>query len=319
VELLADIFFSYEVGINLFTHVVLFLLLSSAFYHSIFILINYKKVSSSAKQYLLEKKSYLVITIITVSLIVKTLLLPFFIYSLNQLSEIIPGAMCGAGVISSNSYGEPLIALKILIILITLLWLKLNLEDLKSRNFKYFKRKLLFFLLLYILILIEIILEIFFFTNLSTLHPVLCCSSIYDTKEITSLPFNLSISSIIIIFYTLYFLIISSAILKKRFTLALLSLGFIYISYFSIVYFFSTYIYELPSHKCPYCLLQPEYYYIGYFIYSSLLIATYYALSSFLFKTKEKTLRCSILWYSISLFFISFNFLFYLIINRTFL
>ncbi len=319
-ELLADIFLSYEVGINLFVHVVLFLLLTVAFYHSIFILRDYKKEGSSAKQYLLEKKSYLVTTIITISLMIKIVLLPFFTYSLNQLSEIIPGAMCGAGVISSNIYGEPLIALKIFIILMTLLWLKLNAEDLKSRNFKYFKKKTLFFLILYLLIFIEILVELLFFTNLTTLNPVLCCSALYSSVDENSpLPFNLSIALIITLFYTLYFLILLASVFKKRVILAILSLPFIYISYYSLVYFFSTYIYQLPSHKCPYCLLQSDYYYIGYFIYSSLIISTYYALNSFIFKTQKNSLKQSIVWYSIFILFTSFNFLLYLIINRTFL
>ena len=319
-ELLADIFLNYVVGINLFVHLLLFLLLSVAFYHSVLILKEYKQESSSAKQYLLEKRSYLVITIITVSLIIKIFLLPFFTYSLDQLSEIIPGAMCAAGVISSNIYGQPLITLKIFIILITLLWLKLNSEDLKSKNFKYFRKKILFFLLLYLLIFIEITIELLFFTNLTTTNPVLCCSALYSiSNNTTPIPFNLPISFIITLFYTLYILIILASIFKKRFMLTLLSPLFIYISYFSIVYFFSTYIYELPSHKCPYCLLQSEYYFIGYFIYSSLIIATYYSFSSFLFKTQEKALKLTLFWYSLFIFFTSFHFLLYLILNRTFL
>jgi len=33
----------------------------------------------------------------------------------------------------------------------------------------------------------------------------------------------------------------------------------------------SCYIYELPTHHCPFCILQKEYGYIGYLIYVTLL------------------------------------------------
>jgi hypothetical protein len=33
----------------------------------------------------------------------------------------------------------------------------------------------------------------------------------------------------------------------------------------------SCYIYELPTHHCPFCILQKEYGYIGYLIYLTLL------------------------------------------------
>ena len=39
------------------------------------------------------------------------------------------------------------------------------------------------------------------------------------------------------------------------------------ISIASLVSFISIYIYELPTHHCPFCFLQKEYGYIGYALY----------------------------------------------------
>jgi hypothetical protein len=39
----------------------------------------------------------------------------------------------------------------------------------------------------------------------------------------------------------------------------------------ALISFISIYIYELPSHHCPFCLLQREYGYVGYPLYLSLL------------------------------------------------
>jgi hypothetical protein len=38
-----------------------------------------------------------------------------------------------------------------------------------------------------------------------------------------------------------------------------------------IIAFVSSYVYELPTHHCPFCLLQREYHFIGYPLYGSLL------------------------------------------------
>jgi hypothetical protein len=39
----------------------------------------------------------------------------------------------------------------------------------------------------------------------------------------------------------------------------------------SLVSFICLYFYELPSHHCPFCILQKEYGYIGYLLYAALL------------------------------------------------
>jgi hypothetical protein len=42
----------------------------------------------------------------------------------------------------------------------------------------------------------------------------------------------------------------------------------------SILSFISLYVYELPTHHCPFCLLQREYGYVGYPLYVALLGST---------------------------------------------
>jgi hypothetical protein len=43
-----------------------------------------------------------------------------------------------------------------------------------------------------------------------------------------------------------------------------LSLLMFIISLVSIVSFISLYIYELPTHHCPFCIIMEEYHYLGY-------------------------------------------------------
>jgi hypothetical protein len=43
------------------------------------------------------------------------------------------------------------------------------------------------------------------------------------------------------------------------------------VSIAALISFISLYYYELPTHHCPFCILQGEYHYVGYLIYATLL------------------------------------------------
>ena len=46
----------------------------------------------------------------------------------------------------------------------------------------------------------------------------------------------------------------------------------------AIISFISLYVYELPTHHCPFCLIQKEYHYVGYPLYAALFSARHYRL-----------------------------------------
>jgi hypothetical protein len=303
---------------TLFVSFLVLTALTIAAFNTVQILQRYNPNTVSQKQYELEKKSYLITTLIQLSLVINILLLAFFIYTLGDLSSLIPGAMCAAGVVSANVYGNPLIILKISIILLSLLWLSLNRQDYYAKGHPYFKKKLYFFLIIYALLFFDTFLEINFFANLSTLEPVLCCSNIY-AKTAEVLPFGLKTGFLVVLFYALFFLLLFLLHFKKRVFITAFSLLFLYVSYLSITYFFSTYIYELPTHKCPYCILGFDYYYIGYFIYGTLIIATFYALNAAIFNFKPISYKKAFFTYILFVILVSAKFLYYLLINHTLL
>ena len=311
---MGNIFLSPEVITLLFITFVLAIVLTFAAFKTVQLLKNYKPNAVTQKQYTLEKSSYLITTIIQVSLFINIFLLALFIHTLNSLSDIIPGAMCAAGVVSSNSFGNPLILLKITIILGSLIWLRINQEDFITKGQPYFKRKYLFFLVLFTLFLLDSLLEVTFFAHLSTVEPVMCCSHIYNN---TPSSFKLSDTSLVTLFYTLYLLLLLTLILKKRILSAAFSLLFLYVSYLAITYFFSTYIYELPTHKCPYCILSADYGYIGYFIYASLILASSFSLSASIFSKRDDLWRKALLWYTLFILIVSVKLIYYIILNHT--
>jgi hypothetical protein len=312
--LLSDILLFEEVSITLFVDALLFLLLNVAFFSTLTILKGWKEGATTTYQYQLEKRSYLVVIIISFVLAIKVILLPFFTYTLNELSTIVPGAMCAAGVVGANEYGEVVLILKAFIIMLTLLWIKLNKEDIHAKNYPYFRYKMWFFIALFIVITIELILQLLFLINISTDSPVLCCSVIYKDNS-NPIPFNLSAPQLVMLFYTLSIALMTANYFKSRLFTFIFSLFNIYISYYAIVYFFSTYVYELPTHKCPFCLLQSDYNYIGYLIFASLFIGSFYALSASIFKFADKNFHTALIWGFIFIFVTSLPFLLYIIKN----
>jgi len=266
----------------------------------------------------IEKKLYLVAVVISVILTIKIFLVLFFVHSLDALSSLIPGAMCGAGVISANSYGMPLLILKLSILMIGSVWLLLNRLDMLHINSIYLKKKLSLFIVLFILIGVELSLSIAFYMNLPTQTPVLCCSSIY-LNDSNPIPFNLTKESVALLFFILYIALMITLYKRYRYISAILSIIFVYISYYAIVYFFGIYIYELPSHKCPFCMLQKDYYYVGYFIYTSLFIAIFYTLAASFFPFIKNVHNKTMIFYTIFVLILMSSFLIYFIKNSTFL
>lgn len=281
-----DVLLNNQVIIYLLSEIILYSLLLVSFLVTPYIIKNWNFNSFTAKQFSLENRSYLIITIISFTIILKILLLPYFVYTIDELSNIVTGAMCGAGVIKSNSYGNPLLLLKIVILFLSGFWISINRLDLKAKNYPYTTIKLWFFIFIFLLLTLEIYLDILYFMNIEISKPVSCCSIIFEAKNY--LPFGLDINKLLILFYLLYFLILLANISDRYILSISANILFLPIAYYSVIYFFGTYIYELPTHKCPFCMLQSSYYFIGYFIWGVLLIGIFksidYSLRIILFK-----------------------------------
>jgi hypothetical protein len=177
-----------------------------------------------------------------------------------------------------NGYGYPALILKIVTFLLAGLWLIMNYADNKAYDYPLIRKKYLFLLLIAPVILVEAVLQWNYFLRLNPDVITSCCGSLFSagtetmTSEIASLPsipmkvvFYLSVASTVGSGFCFY--------LKNRggYLLASLSGATLLISILSIISFISPYYYELPTHHCPFCILQNEYGYIGYPLYLSLL------------------------------------------------
>ena len=261
--------------------ILFFLFGSIGFVIAVKIVLFYDASATTHRQYTLEKQSYLSATIIKFLLLFKTLSFLFFIYTLNKLSNFLPGAMCAAGVVNALKIGTPLLLLKILNLYIFAFWIVMHNEDLEYEKQPYLKVKFLFYIFAYFLLLSEIVLELNYFYLLDSSSVVDCCGSIFSTTDgsymayLLSLDFSYQLGA----FYLLFVVMVFFYLLKNRYLFALANLLFVIVSLITLISFFGTYIYELPTHHCPFCLLQSDYNYIGYFLYLFLFLGTFNGIS----------------------------------------
>jgi hypothetical protein len=278
---MSDILLANEVLVYLLGESIVYLLMGIAAYNAVIVLMRWDFASFTPQQFVLEKRAYLVMTVISFAFAIKFLLLPYFAYGVDRLSALIPGAMCAAGVIGANAYGYALLGTKVAIAFLMGTWLIINRLDLRATDYPYLRGNALFFLVIFAGISIELFLDAAYFSNLTTVKPVSCCSVSFGQQGGSNpLPLGLDTAKLLILFYLFYLLGVVTALGRYPGVGFIANLFFLVVGYYAIVYFFGTYVYELPTHKCPFCMLQHEYYYMGYILWGTLFVGTFFGMNS---------------------------------------
>lgn len=251
-----------------------------ALFWSLKISLHFDIKSTTEFQYDLAKKGYLVATIIMFILSAKLLVFLYFIWTMDALSSLVPGAMCAAGIVSATDYGSFMFGLKIVNLFLLCGWILIHVNDMKSIKSEFLKLKFTLFQPLFFLLVLEFILELAHFTRISVDTPVACCSVIFSQSGIYQKSFFHTNSFILGLFFGSFILYVLSGVLKKALIFGGLSTIFAMSGIYALIRFFSPYVYELPTHMCPYCLLQGEYYYVGYLIYGLMFVGTLFGISA---------------------------------------
>lgn len=290
----------------------IFLLFSIiAFFLSVKIYLKWDLNSTSKEQYKLEKQSFLTATIIKYIFAIKVPLFLFFVFTLDKISNVLTGAMCAAGVVDATVYGTYLLILKIINIYLFAFWLVLNSVDMKFEKQPFTKVKFGFFIFAFIPFIVELILEFLMFSSIDIDKMVSCCGTLYSSSSTSYISniFNIPTPILLSLFYGTFVLMFVFYFLRKKYLYAISNIFFIVISLISIIVFFGTYIYELPTHHCPFCFLQKDYYYVGYVIYIFLFIGTFRAIVVGFIKLPQNDIDKN---YKISLLF---NFLYVILLS----
>ncbi|MBP1766174.1 MAG: conserved rane protein of unknown function [Candidatus Aminicenantes bacterium] len=233
--------------------------------------------SGSELQLGLERKTYLVSTLVTYLFAAELLSLFLFIFTADRIHGFFVGAMCAAGTLKANGFGYPALLLKSLNGLLAGLWLVLNWADNKGYDYPLIKTKYAWLLAAAPLVLAETVLQANFFLRLKPDLVTSCCGSLFSlgggslASDLASLP----LTPMKIAFFSSLFLCLALGLVfyktgRGGVLFAALSGGMVIVTVLSILSFVSIYIYELPTHHCPFCLLQAAYKSIGYPIYIAL-------------------------------------------------
>jgi len=252
-----------------------------AFWLSLSIVFKWDISIANSFQYKLEKRAILIATIIKYIFILKLPLFLFFIFTADKIAGVITGAMCAAGVVNSIDFGLWLFVFKILNLYIFGFWIFLHVEDMKNEKLPFTKLKFSIFLVAFVLLIAEIFYEISFFTSLDVDKIVSCCGTLFSAASASpvSFIFNISNPAIVWVFYISFALYVVAYFIKNAQLFIILNINFFITSIISLILFFGTYIYELPTHHCPFCFLQKDYYYVGYVLYTTLFAGTFLGIS----------------------------------------
>ncbi|MBI4773227.1 MAG: hypothetical protein HY788_03430 [Deltaproteobacteria bacterium] len=242
------------------------------------ILKHWNLKSGSELQLALEHKTYLVSTVLAYVMGFQVVLLFLFVYTADRIHPLFIGAMCAAGSLNANSFGYLALVVKILSVFLSGIWLILNYTDHRGYDYPLIRLKYKFLFFVTAALLADSALEVSYFLDLEPDVITSCCGSLFSedaptiTGTLTSMypPAAMAFFFLTVVVTTrtgLHFLITGNG--WKLFSY-LSSLLFV-VGIVSLISFISVYYYELPTHHCPFCVLQKEYGYIGYPLYLFLL------------------------------------------------
>lgn len=249
-----------------------------AAFYGVRILRGWDPESGSEGQLALERRTYLVATLLSYGLAFQTMSLFLYIYTADSIHPLFTGAMCAAGSLSVNSYGYPVLILKTANCILAGVWLLINGVDTRGYDYPLIRPKYALLLLLAVTIILEALLQYVYFSGLRADVITSCCGSLFsganrgiaaEISGIPAIPAMLMFTASILLCMALGFRFLLSA--KGAYLFSGTSIIFFIVALASLVSFISPYFYELPTHHCPFCILQKEYGYVGYLLYACLL------------------------------------------------
>lgn len=261
------------------------LMLLYATYYGAVIIKKWNLSSGSESQLVLERRTYLISSMLSYAFGFQLISLFLFIYTADHMSSLFIGAMCAAGTLNVNGWGYPAVMLKLFNFVMAGLWLILNFADNRAHDYPLIKKKYGLLLVITPFIVAEFIVQGQYFLGLEPDVITSCCGSLFSSERenvvagLTGMPRTpMEIS-----FYGCMAATFSNglvALYRRRtgYLFAIISALTFMVSSSAIISFISLYIYELPTHHCPFCIIQKEYNYVGYLLYVSLLGGTIFGI-----------------------------------------
>ena len=243
------------------------------------ILVHWDVTSTGEKQLQLERKTYLVSSIVGHMLVIELVSLFLFIAVANQLHTFFTGAMCAAGVLNASPFGYATLGLKTASFVACGVWLVINHVDARGRDYPLIRFKYAFLLGICLLLVAETVVQSRFLLGLDPQVITSCCGTLFNerVRQVAAGMAHLPAVTTAEIFYAGMLLTLAAGIHcgltgRHDWLYGLLSVAVFPLSLAALISYFGLYVYELPTHHCPFCMLQKEYHFVGYFLYLFLLV-----------------------------------------------
>jgi hypothetical protein len=237
--------------------------------------------SGAEAQVLLERKTYLVSTVMALVMAAELASLVLFVFNADRMAAMFVGAMCAVGTLNASAYGFPALIAKLCVFFAAALWLTVNHADNQGRDYPLIRVKHWLLLGVAPLIVLAAGLQLAYFLDLKADTITSCCSKLF-TPEKQSLGGDLAAlgerTALLLLYGGLAALAAGGAATFRwpRFT-ALYGAGsavFFIIGIAAVISALSLYVYEHPNHHCPFCILKREYHYFGFALYAPLFAGT---------------------------------------------
>jgi hypothetical protein len=254
------------------------LLVLGAAWFALAVLRRWDLGSGGEGQLALERRTYLVSTLLGYAFGFQLVCLFLLVHTADALAGELVGAMCAAGTFNANRWGYPAFGLSVLTFILAGLWLVLNAVDNRAEDYPLVRVKYGFLLLLAPLVAGAAATQGAFLLSLRPDVITSCCGTLFSEGKgtLASGLAALQVAPMRVAFFgSLGATLAAGAwFLKRRrgaVAFAALSGVSFAVGAASLVSFIGVYVYELPTHRCPFCLLQAEYGWVGYPLYATLL------------------------------------------------
>lgn len=236
--------------------------------------------SHAARQLTLERRTWLVSVVMNYALGFGAASLFLFLFTVDDLHGLLVGAMCATGSLNANPIGWYALLVKVLLLFAGGGWIVLNRIDQSAEDYPLVRLKYGVLLLMAPLAAGDFCLQALYFAGIRPDVITSCCGSLFTAagttlaSTVTAFPPLATLRA----FYAgaAAYGAIGLGCLTRwnkpwRYAFGASSAALLPLSVAAVISVLSLYIYELPTHHCPFDILQGGYGFVGYPLYAALL------------------------------------------------
>ncbi len=300
---------TWSLALSLGSLLVVFLLAVAAV-SAVRVLRYWDPASDDERQISLESEIWLSSTLVAYALGIQIISLVLLVLAADEFAGVLTGAMCATGTLGVNDFGMPALLIKMAGVFFYGFWLVLHRLDVSSEHYPLVRVKCWYLLGIMPLLGADIVLQSLYLLNIQPDVIVSCCGVVFSAgAEGSQFLAELAGDRLVPWFYgAIILLVLLGGVVVRRFrqpaldrnlsaadrqssavvqsgALPLAVYGLVWalflpLALLTIITVISSYIYAMPFHNCPFCILKQEYGYIGFAIFGTLLPAAFFAISA---------------------------------------